>query len=374
MNWTFVYKNFTTGGLETFVLRVGRYITYKGGNSTIVCFSISEKIKEQLTRAGVIIKKIDDWNIQNITGAIFSKCDITLTFGLSTYYSLKNMNIEGRIILYCVHPYHLTMEDRKNNLLNMIKKPIFSSIIKKGIQRKEILFMDHPAANQVAKQYNFYIPEENIILLPFEKANKYKKWADSRDVTKILSICRADFPFKAYVIGLIKAVKSMLDNHVPLELTVISYGENIEEVRAIIGKNAKIHLVGETEYKDLEKYYLEADIYVGMGTTSIEAAKYGIPNICAKAYSYEFLSCGLFCDNPEANGMYSEKCTSGIEELTQLISMNNQELKTVGEKCRIIFEKNYGMEQFCQKFMSIQPRQELSNYKIYTILKHFIYL
>ena len=64
LNWTFVYKNFTTGGLETFVLRVGRYITYKGGNSTIVCFSISEKIKEQLTRAGVIIKKIDDWNIQ----------------------------------------------------------------------------------------------------------------------------------------------------------------------------------------------------------------------------------------------------------------------------------------------------------------------
>ena len=84
MNWTFVYKNFTTGGLETFVLRVGKYITYKGGNSTIVCFSISEKIKEQLTRAGVIIKKIDDWNIRNITGAISSKCDITLTFGLST--------------------------------------------------------------------------------------------------------------------------------------------------------------------------------------------------------------------------------------------------------------------------------------------------
>lgn len=55
-----------------------------------------------------------------------------------------------------------------------------------------------------------------------------------------------------------------------------------------------IELLGPIDYIELDKYILKSDLYVGIGTTVLEAIKNGIPAIPVRDFSYECLTSGFF--------------------------------------------------------------------------------
>lgn len=351
MRWCFVYQNYITGGLETYVLRMCKYLNLKKNKVFIMCHTISNEMAVQYKEVGAEILIYDDWNRKKIAKELDSRVDVYISFWLSDYYLLKKYSRHAISIMYCVHPSHLTMDNRKKTPIEILKEIHFYKIIKEGINDKTLIVMDQNVVDEVLKKYKLQIKDSEILLLPYDRPKFQKNWKNQKYGYKILTICRADFPFKSYVLGLITSVIQLREKGINCTLTIVSYGKDINVVKNKISNHEYITLLGETKYDDLKQLYLESDIYVGMGSTVVEAASYGIPTILANVNSPNFKSCGLFCDNPQSIGIMKNEGKQGYDLLYDLVSHSPTELNLIGKKCKEAFDKYYCIDEYVEKFL-----------------------
>ena len=363
MNWCFVYQNYVTGGLETFVLRMANYLVNNGHYVYIACQSVSQDMKSQYIDSGATIEYFDVWNRKKIANRLKNKADIFISFGLSDYFFIGKFAKHSLSLMYCVHPTHLTMDDRKMNLIEILKKPVFYQIIKKGISKNTLLMMDENISDAIYKKYKLKVKPSEILQLPYESASKVKQWNENSERPhSVLTICRADFPFKSYVLGLIDAIASININSIEMELTIVSYGKDLDIIKRKIEGKKYIKLIQETKYNDLEKLYLNSDIYVGMGSTVIEASNYGLPVILANVNNEKFVSCGYFYENPTQKGIFNHDAKPGISYLNELVDYNYSQLKEMGKKNKCAFHELYDIKSFEQSIMRIYHEMCLYEY------------
>ena len=347
MNWCFVYQHYVTGGLETYVLRMCKYLNNKNDSVVLVCNSVSEVMKLQYLEAGAKIEYFKEWDRKQIARKLDELIDIFISFGLSDYYLIGKYSKHALSLMYCVHPSHLTMDDRKLSFIEVLKKPVFYRIIKSGLKNNTLLMMDENISDAILNKYKLKVKPSAILRLPYEPASQVKKWAEiSKKPYTVLTICRADFPFKSYVLGRVDAIESINKKRIVAELTIVSYGKDLDIIKKRISGKSYIKLIQETKYDDLENLYLSSDIYVGMGSTAIEAAKYGLPVILANVNSPDFLSCGFFCDNPQAIGEFDTDGIDGYKLLTELLKMDRDMFINLADNCKNVFDNNYDMGLF----------------------------
>lgn len=348
MKWCFVYQNYVTGGLETYVLRMCKYLNDKNDLVVLACASISEEMKLQYMDSGAKIEYFKEWDRKKIARTLDGKIDIFVSFGLSDYFLLRKYANESLSILYCVHDYHLTLQDRKSSILNKMKQVFFKKVIEVGMKDETILIMNEKFYESVCNHYGLPGNRNCISHLPYPSRalqNKEKK----DDICNILTICRADFPFKEYVIGLIDDFQTI--DYPNTKLTVISYGSDINEVKKHISNNQKIELIEKVDYNKLYNFYNRSDIYVGMGSTTIEAASYGIPVINANSYDRSFKSTGFFCDNPHALRNTKFGVIDGKQILIDTLNMKEDARNILGKRCYSTFMNLFSMDQHYEKIL-----------------------
>lgn len=99
---------------------------------------------------------------------------------------------------------------------------------------------------------------------------------------------------KGYVEGLIRAVARLVRKAgLDVELCVVGEGPLMTRLRWVawrLGVADRVRFVGSIAYADLPAFYDSADVYVGMGTTVLEAASRGVPCLIAEAYTHELRS------------------------------------------------------------------------------------
>ncbi len=366
-SWTFIYKKLVTGGLETFILRLCAFVSEHNVKCKIITNELSATMLEQLSECGTYVCKIKKWNFKNISKNIETG-DIAIVFSIPIFAFLKEKFLYNKIILYCVHPYHLTLQDRKNNHTTKLKRIVFRYLIRTGNETGNIIYMDRTIRNAVFEFYGMENKEQGIVFhLPFEDTDLRKEWKDGENFL-ILTVCRADFPFKSYVIGLIDAVKRLKMEGYNIKLNIVSYGKDIRQIKERIYGQDFIQLIGEIEYDKLAQIYLNADINVGMGSTVIEASKYGIPSIQAKVNSPECGTCGFFHENPEGYGEYEihEDGKAVYEQLKFVLDRGKKYLSEIGKRSRKIFEEEYIINGYYKKIEA----HEIKGQKIIDSLLH----
>ena len=354
MNWCFVYQNYVTGGLETYVLRMCKYLNNKKDTVFLACSSISDEMKLQYLNSGARIEFFDEWDRKQIARKLDGKIDIFVSFGLSDYYLIGKYSKHALSLMYCVHPSHLTMDDRKLSFIEVLKKPVFYRIIKRGLKNNTLLMMDENISDAILNKYKLKVKPSAILRLPYEPASQVKKWAEiSKKPYTVLTICRADFPFKSYVLGLVDAIESINKNRIVAELTIVSYGKDLDIIKKRINGKSYIKLIQETKYDDLENLYLSSDIYVGMGSTVVEASNYGLPVILANVNNEKFVSCGYFYENPTQKGIFNYDSKPGICYLNELIEYDYLKLKEIGDKNKSAFHEFYDIKSYEESIMKI---------------------
>lgn len=107
--------------------------------------------------------------------------------------------------------------------------------------------------------------------------------------------------FKTYNIWMIDVLKYLIDEGLQIKYIVYGDGplksamkERIEE----IGIGGHIELRGTVDYQQLDCVFSEMDMFVGSGTSIIEAAARGIPSVVAIESVGEPLTYGLFSEIP----------------------------------------------------------------------------
>lgn len=165
---------------------------------------------------------------------------------------------------------------------------------------KHGLFFSMNEACLDAHRHHFGYKLDNAVVIPLPMtitAGGRDFRTDSR--VKVLTVARL-VPMKGYVEGLILAIaRAVREEGLDIELQVVGAGPLMVRLKWIAlreGIAGRVSFVGSVAYADLPAYYKAADIFVGMGTTVLEAAAHGIPALIAEAYTAEFRSPGLFSE------------------------------------------------------------------------------
>jgi len=308
-----IFRSGISGGTATLSMRIGECLVCKGYEVIYICQIINDENNvRSMEDKGI---KVYQWKLKDAGRKLseyYRDCKLNvLTYSLNEFIfieSLKNRININKNVLYIVHHYGLVKgKDKKYIFIKSINK-FYLKIIETYLNNNNIIFMDQISINETEKFYKFKIhnAQDLIFNLPIqvERLNLDKIEQKCKlETFNILTIARADFPFKGYIMGLIDDFRKLCTTYDDIKLTIITFGKNEVEVHKKIKElpytiQKKINIIGQTPYEKLNEYFEKTHIYLGMGTTLLDAVNQGVPSLAMQQYTYNNYSSGFFSTQP----------------------------------------------------------------------------
>ena len=368
------FGNVNIGGSETLILRILKKILYKGIGVKLYCNKINENALNLFESNDVEVCVIGSGFYGSFLKEL-NDSDTLMVFGIQSFMACNNYirkkNINCQFFLYIVHPY-TTILFRNKQILNIVFGKEYRKIVQRGINNGIIAFMDEQCLNYAIKHMNLEISPDiqkeciirllldNIANADFETIEK--KAENRKDSFEILSVARADFPFKGYMRGLINQFSELKVRYPNIKLNIVSARDDVYILKSWIEEKAAkgvhditLHL--NVPYDELKKHYKKAHLYVGMGTTILEAASYGTISIAVAPYTYECNADCYFHQKP--NWVLTEIGEGNdIKPLIEkIILLEDNEYKIMGNKTIEVFNDTYNSEKIVAQIINFNSNK-----------------
>ena len=330
-----VKKEIRFGGAELLLARIADDLKYNV-ETYIICDFISDEMKQRFLEKKIHIIIIKKWiNETNFREVIDDNhINLLVTFWIHDFLWVdmifRNENV--RVLHYVITSNDLCLNLKKANKTSRI---YYKSIIKRMDKTKSIIFMDQESIDLTESYYGIKIKNKIIMLLPYEckqiEINSIIDKIGKISEFTILSIARADMLMKGYLIDLIKRFDCFLLSHENARLTIITFGPDINKIKEVYKKlpqktREKVNIIGKCKYEMLQEYFKKTKVYVGMGTTILDAANNGVLPVPVAAYTNKFLATTSFCEIPQKISIKAEEGQDGFDLLDKIYRMRNQEL------------------------------------------------
>lgn len=363
MNDTFIFlRTGISGGTGTLSIRLSESLIKKGYEVLYICQEINDiNNEDSLKKIGV---KVHKWKQNKVPDKLIQTYGrkqkyIFLTYSLNEFLIVESMkeyiNIH-KSILYVVHQYGLTKGYGLSNWVKPILTRFYKRIVNKILNSESVIFMDDFILSFTKEYYNLECNDKNnlIINLPMV-VNKFDlNSVDNKfklNIFNLLTISRAEFPFKGYLIGLIKEFNKLCEIYNDIELTIITFGQDVERVNKELNDlprevKEKIHVCGQTSYDKLRNYFNRSHLYVGMGSTILDAANHSTPSLIVSQYTYDCYTSGFFHMQPNLL-VAKENGSEGIKAYVKKVkSMDHKAYQELCMKDYRALSENYNMNSF----------------------------
>lgn len=356
------YQSIVLGGAETLLLRIARHCKKNGISVEVYCSAIAQEMVNDFKGVCSDIYVTKNPHKDIVYSA--TEEDIILTLMLDDFaecerYAKKRNFV--KVICYVVHRDGLKFNIRYP-LVDRIFVKAFRGQISRYLDNGNIIFMEQTDLDLTRQYYQLARKESGnlIFRLPIETVavsdeDIEKKARQRAECFKVLTIARADFPFKGYIKGLIVLINEMSKAGLQIELKIISSGEQVKKIDNWIKKyaeNANVGAAYDVEYKGLFEFYKEAHIYVGMGTTVLEASDYAIPSIHIAPYTYDVIGEYFFNEFP-----YLAVCKQGSKEIVKnlikkTMEESNEEYIQQCKMSKEVINGQFSMEAFIDRLLA----------------------
>ncbi|WP_025145041.1 glycosyltransferase [Pedobacter jeongneungensis] len=366
----FYCDNFGMGGTETLILRLMKWFSEQHCRTILLT-------QNMITNSAIIsdIKNIDfeyflyekaKSNFFNISGDMLSFKDaenpLIITQFFPEYFKAFLLLTKGKYhinfthTIYIVHPHSTYLASRKILFLGRW-------MVKMMLKNKTLIFMDEVCVKTFT---SFYLLKESntnykILRLPIFIDKDYSTLTSAKnDVFNILTIARFEFPFKGYVIGLIKSFHKLRIDNKNISLTIIGYGDGRDEVNLEVNKlgetySDSIHVLDQVPYSEINSYIEKCDVYVGMGTTILDAANKNKIVISAVAYQMSNYSSGFFHNNFRSIGEIFDANSHLLtfDVLIQdVINSSPSEFLLMANNSKDVLIENYNIDEIATQLAS----------------------
>lgn len=367
----------TYGGSITLIERLCRWAVFKNEKIKIYCNDISNKeIVDKLNALGLEIDCFDTYSTKELKQHIDKDLEIEdiqiLNFITNNYLSVEKVKylygMDFVNLIYSIHPATFFKGTGINNkFLKDLVIRRYKNTIQKMNSNNDIIFMDEDTIEKTETYYSLKLDKTPIIqALPMiynslSKEELEKKFKNSFDNKTIFTSCRADFPFKGYLFGLIDDYADLYKNHKDIKLEIVCSGdsEDVNRVRSKIEslgdeckKNIKFH--SWMSYQDLLILIGKSFLYVGMGTGVLDAAISYVPSIPVKYNTYEDIADCLIYEKPNYlmyEGYGEDKAINVIEKV---LNYSFEEYVDISNKCYEETKKIYDIDEFFKKIKSVK--------------------
>lgn len=364
------------GGIESLIIRLTKWMTEHNNSVDIIGDkdrSLDNRLVYELRQSGANIKllsfrkqnshkKIEEikskYKQENVLCIVFSYPGLYLANQLFANLS------SASIMFYDPHQFGLMMDFKvHNHFLKILLKIISKNITRKMYRAHKVIFMDPLCKKRTLREFKIVSKYNDVILLPMN----VKKFDDnlSSIVTKvnidsfnIVTICRIEFPFKGYIIGLLKMFEDFVNSGHDFYLTIIGTGSSdliLEAKLENLSDSVKSRVVWikGLPYEELDEQLKKADLYIGMGTTVLDAVNSGVPALPIGSYTYKCKGYGAFFNEPEnLGGMYGKTRIEPLIE--QVAQMSGEEYIALCKKNHEALVYNYDIDVIGERFLNFE--------------------
>lgn len=351
------------GGSHTLMVRMCRWLHEHHIRSAVICREKTNKeIVETLRKYHTQIICADLTKIEDgrkIFMNLLCQEEIRVVSFCWNYYLdveriKKRYQLYFNHIIYCIHPETFKKGiGFRSDILKKYSKKKYYKIYERMNTNRAVVMMDERDLGETEMFFGTHtVRKPEMIRLPMY-CNKRN---DAESIIKrgfesslIMTAARADFPYKGYILGLIDDFAELKKEFPTVRLEIISSGDDrfrIEERLAELPDEirADIELHGWMEYQKLLKKLEECRLFVGMGTSVLDAGLVYKPCIAVQFNTYENLGSHLLSECPTF--LTSEPdCTDKAVSLIK--SLLNISFSDYREECYKTFDeikKHYDMD------------------------------
>lgn len=349
------------GGTETLTMRL--LIWYAINNYRSILLTLDEvktgSMYEELKK-----NEVEIYTLDNLSGLFISRENNCLRFQkdeeplvinnfLPEFFRCISLLTRGRYgckfrhTVYIVHPFSTRLV---SGYIRIFGKMLINNLISQNV----LIFMDNECVDKCMSYYKLDLPNHSptIYRLPMNisKTTSCMKTCEGEDFN-ILTISRFEFPFKGYVFGLVDAFSLLARKYEKITLTIIGYGKDqdvlmksIEALPNVIKNRIFIH--GEMPYSQTLGYIKRCDVYVGMGTSVLDAANEGKIAILASAYQMSCFTAGYFHERHDAIGDVFDKNSiySNVADLIEnVINISPDDYEKLSVLSKKTLKNNYNI-------------------------------
>lgn len=348
--------NFSMGGTETLILRLLQYYSTSNHRAILLTdTSINQSILDDANRVDFehyIYNKGSKEFLSNNKKLCFGPTEKPLVITqflpefLKSFTLLRKSNYGVRFkhTLYIVHPNSIFFGPKK---LIFLAKPMIVRLLKKNV----LVFMDETCVEKCIQHYSLNKSLNYMIYRLPIFINENGSVAKKHKIFSILTISRFEFPFKGYVLGLITSFSQLCTKYPLISLTIIGNGKGKAEVEDLISKlpdsvSSKIEVLNQIPYHKVNDYIVGCDVYVGMGTTVLDAANNNKIVVTAVAYQKSNLAVGFFHEEYKTIGeVFRNDVAYPIFDnlLEEVINTNEDDFISLSKKSKKILEEHYNI-------------------------------
>jgi len=346
----FIVGALKMGGVQTQILRYA--VSLGNRNTDVVVISLVKKNESDILNS---VK--DSATVRYLEDFLSPFCRLVSKLDYSAVTHSLPLNSSAVIkILSDVDYIHAT--DSETNIValrlsNILKKPFVScsyhpneyywtngfyfrkvqlELVKK-MGFRNTYFMNDTVFEKTKQRVCYAGKTDSAVIIPLGvKCNKNKITKDRYQSNKIITIGRlADFKkYNEILIALLDKINYKLKKSKQLELHIYGDGALLDKLKKIASQqSSKIYFHGTIPYRSIGKIFKEAFVFVGMGTTLIEASEQGTVSIIGAGNFDKKLTYGHFYSID--NFLSGEKCSQCRMEKYEDLLIN----------LRNLTEKNY---------------------------------
>lgn len=384
-----------SGGAQTLLLRMAQWLRQNNYDFCVLTYIMDDSnIATQISKVAdvTVFSKIGQSSFQSTIWTKFAqKDDVIITFSFDAHIKVRKILDKGHLkchnLLYLIHRDGLKcLYSRRQShsfTVKLLKKSI-SLLLKAMAEHHSLIFMDKISWGDTCEYYHLdkFQINPKIICLPMyirktavhnDRASILHRWGQNNN---IITVARADFPFKGYVIGLVMEFIAIKKEIHTISLTIITSSKTslITEIEKTLGISEKnltsleIEIYENIDYQELGKYYGQAVLSLGMGTSVLDAANYCVPTLIVKPYTYELKILGYFSDMPDTiavseNSNIRDERNNKLETYVRRISMMNlQEYLNICVKTKDSLDEYYDINKNMQDILDFAKHS--SRYKL----------
>ena len=376
MNDTFVFVNqiFTSSGTETYIFRMSKWLKEHKYDVILLlpenCSQIDDNLLKNTESLGVKV----DFCIPSLSNgmgipdlnyklSLDKSVKITLiTFTVETLFIAEsimyaNPEYDFTNITYMVHPNSYIYKSKNSNFIRRgIFNPMYSGISSRLVDNRILYFLSENHKNIFIKStFHKEIKDRILRLGTYINGLNVDKTRNHYKQRKIVTVSRFDFPFKDYLKGLIDSLEKLDKN---VSLNIIGWGQDEEELMSYIEKKRdnirnRINVIKGVTYQNLQKYLDDAFVYIGEGTSVLDALNNSLLSIVVNEYDRSAKTNGYFYDN--YNVTTTECNLYQIEEFLKIVfSMSEEEYITQVKKDYNRFVDIYNINNVMKEMIAIK--------------------
>jgi glycosyltransferase involved in cell wall biosynthesis len=380
-----VFTKLNEGGIETLIVRMANWLVCHEHNVTVLLQEEGTlcKLLDQRVDIQILNKRLGrllfDLKKQNLRFLDKKKYDYIYSYGPTACYLASFLykygfnSVKPKFINGIYHPYQFALQGRFKSLDRM-----HMDLYKNYINDHSKIFMSEVVRAGNESLLGCKYPESYIWPLSIDDS-LYKNIKREVIPYRIVSVGRY-VDFKTYNLYMIDIVNELLKLGYDVTWQVYGYGPLREDMKLRVKEHNlqdRIFINDKLPYERFSDVMSKACIFVGMGTSMLEAALCRVPCVTTIAYDNETMTYGGIYELPYyscGEKLGDEYRTIPvIEEIKRIFEMDDENYKKESERSFEYIQPyliDNVMNDFVDYVKSVPEHQGIANYAIY---KYFIY-